>query len=238
MTESAHDQPEQATAARHERPASVKVHWLVLFLQILMIGAVAEVVESFVVEWIGLPVGGGLAAAVGIVILGGIMAPVLYFLITKDGVNRSSAHTMLAAKAREQEFALRACREQLALKSYAEMVVASVPSALLVLSTDLIVRSVSESFKDLFNVGDHDAVGKPVEKILPLVGTWKLVAEVLGSDDPRHRVSVDVSDPVRKRDFHVTLTKLQRPDEEARLLLVVEDVTERKRLQEQVEASR
>jgi len=237
MTEQAHVQRDHDGEARHERLTSVKVLWLGAFLSILVIGAVAEVVESVIAGLLGLSPG-VLEDVVGVVIFSGIMAPLLSLLIVRDMASRSSAHTMVAAKAREQELALQAYREQLALKNYAEMVMASVPSALLVLSTDLIVRSVSESFKDLFDVSDHDAIGKPVERVLPLVGTWKLVAEVLGSDDPRRKVSVDVSDAVRKRDFHVTLTKLQQPDQEARLLLVVEDVTERKQLQEQVEAAR
>jgi diguanylate cyclase (GGDEF)-like protein/PAS domain S-box-containing protein len=119
-----------------------------------------------------------------------------------------------------------------------DTVVASVPSALLMVSTDLIVRSVSQSFRELFGIGDRDVVGQPVEKVLPLSSVWKLVAEILGSDDPRRKVSADVPDPARNRDFHVTLTKLPQPDHDARLLLVVEDITERKRLLEQVEASR
>ena len=237
MSDSAHDQPEQATEARHERPASVKVHWLVLFLRILTIGAVAEVAESFIMSWLALPEG-VTEHVVGVGLLGGVMAPMLYLWVIKDMVGRFTVQERLAATAREQDLTLQAYQAQLALKNYAEMVVASVPSALLVLSTDLIVRSVNESFKGLFDVRDQDAIGKPVEKVLPLVGTWKLVAEVLGSDDPRRKVSADVLDPVRNRTLHVTLTKLQQPDQEARLLLVVEDITERKRMFEQVETSR
>jgi len=237
MTEQAHVQKDHDGEARHERPASVKVHWLVLFLRILTIGAVAEVAESFIMSWLALPEG-VTEHVLGVGLLGGVMAPMLYLWVVKDIVGRFKVQERLAATAREQDLTVQAYQARLALKNYAETVVASVPSALLVLSADLIVRSVSESFKDLFDVADSDAVGKPVEKVLPLVGTWKLVAEVLGSDDPRYKVSVDVLDAVRKRDFHVTLTKLQQPDQEARLLLVVEDVTERKQLQEQVEAAR
>ena len=237
MSESAPDQPEQATEARHERPPSVNVHWLVLFLRILAIGAIAEVAESFIMSWLALPEGVA-EHVVSVGLLGGVMAPLLYFWVIKDTVGRFRVQERLAATAREQELTVQAYQARLALKNYAETVVASVPSALLVLSTDLIVRSVNESFKNLFEIDDHDAIGKPLEKVLPLIGTWKLVAEVLGSDEPRRKVSADMPDPVRNRDFHVTLTKLQQPDQDARLLLVVEDITERKRLHEEVEASR
>lgn len=241
MTESAPDQPEQATEARHERPDSVNVHWLVLFLRILAIGAIAEVAESFIMSWFALPEG-VTEHAVGVVLLGGVMAPLLYLWVVKDMVRRFAVQQqeeeILAATAREQELTLQTYRAQLALQNYVETVVASVPSSLLVLSTDLIVRSVSQSFRELFGIGDRDVVGQPVEKVLPLVGVWKLVAEVLGSDEPRRKISVDVPDPGRNRDFHVTLTKLQQPDQDAKLLLVVEDITERKRLLEQVKMSR
>ncbi len=233
MTKSPHDQKARPAESR----PSANVFLLTVLLRILAIGAVAEVVESFVMESLGLPEG-GVAQVVGILLLSAVMMPLLYVWVVKDAVTRFAVHERLTVATREQETALQAYRKQLALKNHAEMLVASIPAALLVLSTDLIVHSVNESFKDLFDIGDHDAIGQPVEKVLPLVGTWKLVAEVLGSDEPRRKVSVDVPDPARNRAFHVTLTKLQQPDEEARLLLVVEDVTERKQLQEQVEASR
>ena len=237
MSESTPDQPEQAAEARHERPASVKVDLLVLFLRILAIGAVAEVGESLIMSVLALPES-VTEHVVGVVLFGGVMAPLLYFRVVKNMVGRFAAHEGLAATVREQELTLKAHKEQLALKNYAELVVASVPSALLVLSTDLIVRSVSQSFKDLFGIGDREVVGQPVEKVLPIVGVWRLVAEVLGSDEPRRKISVDVPDPARNRYFHVTLTKLQQAEQDARLLLVVEDITERRRLHEQVEASR
>ncbi|MBI3607070.1 MAG: MEKHLA domain-containing protein [Nitrospirae bacterium] len=241
MAEPAHNQKAQDPEPLREPRAPVYVLLLTVFLRILAIGAVADVVASLIAELLGLSPG-GMKDVVGILIFSGVMAPLLYVWVGKDMVRRFAAQQqqqqqqqqeMLAATARERDY-----RAQLALQNYVETVVASVPSSLLVLSTDLIVRSVSLSFRDLFGIGDRDVVGQPVEKVLPLVGVWKLVAEVLGSDEPRRKVSVDVRDPVRNLDFHVTLTKLQQPYQDARLLLVVEDITERKRLLEQVETSR
>ncbi len=227
--------------ASRERPALAKLQLITVFLRVLAIGAVAEVSESLIMSAFGLPEG-LTQHVVAALVLVSVMAPLLYFGVVKHLGKRGAAQQQerewLAATAREQAIAVRASEAQMALQTYAETVVASVPSALLMLSTDLVVRSVSQSFRELFSIGDRDVVGQPVEKVLPLSGAWKLVAEILGSDDPRRKVSADVPDRARNRDFHVTLTKLPQPDHDARLLLVVEDITERKRLLEQVEASR
>lgn len=218
-----------------------KDYVLALFFRVLAIGAVAEIAASLIMSALGLPLGVA-PLLVGIAVFGCTMAPLLYFGVIKEVDRRVVAqrqeHERMAATARDQALLARADQARLALQTYVETVVASVPSALLMVSSDLIVRSVSQSFRELFNLGDRDVVGQPVEKILPLSGVWRLVAEILGSDDPHRKVSADVPDPVRNRDFHVTLTKLPQPDQDARLLLVVEDITERKRLLEQVEASR
>jgi diguanylate cyclase (GGDEF)-like protein/PAS domain S-box-containing protein len=225
----------------NQQPAAANAHALTLFLRVLAIGAVAEVADSLIMAAIGLP-NGVTKQMLATLVFGGVMAPLLSFWVVKDMGRRVAAqqqeHARLAAAAREQALAARADQAQLALQTYVETVVASVPSALLMVSTDLIVRSVSQSFRELFGIGDRHVVGQPVEKVFPLSGVWTLVAEILGSDDPRRKISVEVPDPARHRDFHITLTKLPQPDQNARLLLVVEDITERKRLLEQVEASR
>jgi diguanylate cyclase (GGDEF)-like protein/PAS domain S-box-containing protein len=227
--------------AGNRRPAFSRRSLLTVCLRVLAIGAVAHAVDSLIMSGLALPEG-LTEKVVAAVVFGVVMAPLLYFGVVKAISRRVAAqqheHERLAAATREQVLAARADRAQVALQAYVDTVVASVPSALLMVSTDLIVRSVSQSFRELFGIGDRDVVGQPVEKVLPLSGVWKLVAEILGSDDPRRKVSVGVSDPVRNRDFHVTLTKLPQPDQDARLLLVLEDITERKRLLEQVEASR
>jgi diguanylate cyclase (GGDEF)-like protein/PAS domain S-box-containing protein len=231
----------EVAKTHNQQPAPVKVRLLTLFLRVLAIGAVAEVAASLIMSAFAFA-DGVTKQVVATLVFGSAMAPLLYFWVVKDMGRRVAAQQQeqerLAATAREQALAARADQAQLALQTYVETVVASVPSALLMVSTDLIVRSVSQSFRELFSIGDRDVVGQPVEKVLPLSGVWKLVAEILGSDDPRRKVSADVPDPARNRDFHVTLTKLPQPDHDARLLLVVEDITERKRLLEQVEASR
>jgi diguanylate cyclase (GGDEF)-like protein/PAS domain S-box-containing protein len=251
MSESSHDQPEQTTEERPARPASTKVHLLPLVFRVLAIGVVAEVAESLIMSALTLPEG-VTEHVTAVVVFGGVMAPLLYFLVVKDLGRRFAQQQQqqqqqqeqqeqqerLAASAQEQALAVQTHQTELDLQSYVDTAVASVPSALLVLSTDLIVRSVSQSFRELFGNSDRDVVGQPVEKVLPLSGIWKLVAEILGSDDPRCKVSVDAPDPVRNRDFHITLTRLPQPRQDARLLLVVEDITERKRLLEQVESSR
>src|SRR5574341_1204293 len=227
--------------ASHEPPAPADTRTRIFFLRVLAIGAVAQVAESLLMSALELP-GGVTERVVAALLFVAIMAPLLHFGVVKhiarSGAAQRQERDRLAAAAREQAIAVKANEAEMALQTYVETVVASVPSAMLLVSTDLIVRSVSQSFRDLFNIGDRDAIGQPVEKVLPLSGVWKLVAEILGSDDPRRKVSADVPDRTRNRGFYVTVTKLPQPDQASRLLLVVEDITERKRLLEQVDASR
>lgn len=210
--------------------------WMV-FARILAIIAGVELVESFAASVFNHPTGVGeiLIDAAVIAVIG---APFMYFWVARDVTRRLTAHASLARTALEQDLALKAYEDQLALREYAETVVASVPSGLATLSTDLRVVSVNRAFRDMFSLAETEMRGQPLEKVLPGVSPWRLVAEVLGSDQPAPTISVDVPDPNGARHFHLTLTRLRRAEGGARLLLVVEDITRRVRMQEQIEAER
>lgn len=208
-----------------------------VFVRILALIAGAELVASFAARTFNHPtgVGGILIDAAVIAVVG---APLIYFWVARDVMRRLTAPASPARTALEQELALRAYEGQLALREYAETVVASVPSGLATLSTDLRVVSVNRAFRDMFSLAETEAMGQPLEKVLPGVNPWRLVAEVLGSDQPAPTISIDLPDPKGVRHFHLTLTRFRRAEGGARLLLVVEDITRRVRMQEQIEAER
>jgi PAS domain S-box-containing protein len=166
-----------------------------------------------------------------------IAAPLLYFAAIRPLAQRFAAHAALARTALEQEAALKASHERLALAEYAETVVASVPAGLAVLTTELVVVSANRALRDMFSLTDRDLIGQPLEKVLPGVNRWRLAAEVLGSDQPSPTISVDVPEANGVRHLYVRLTRL-RQGAELRLLLVVEDITPRIQLQEQLHAER
>jgi diguanylate cyclase (GGDEF)-like protein/PAS domain S-box-containing protein len=207
---------------------------LTIFVRILAIVAIAEVVGSVLVSLFELPTG---VSIVDVVVVSAISAPFLYLWVVRDVTRRLTAHAALAQTTLEQELALKAYEDQLALRDYAETVVASVPSGLVMLSTDLYVLSVNRAFREMFSMSDRDVLGQPLEKVLPGVNPWRLAAEVLGSDQPSPAISVDV--PAQgARHLQLTLTQFQRVGERMRLLLVVEDITKRIRLQEEIETAR
>jgi diguanylate cyclase (GGDEF)-like protein/PAS domain S-box-containing protein len=208
-----------------------------VFVRILAIIAGAEVVASFVASVFNRPTGVG-ETLIGAAVIAIIGAPFIYLWVARDVTRRLTAHASLARTALEQELALKAYEGQLAFREYAETVVASVPSGLATLSTDLRLVSVNRAFRDMFSLAETEAVGQPLEKVLPGVNPWRLVAEVLRSDQPAPTISVDVPDPNGARHFHLTLTRFRRVEGDARLLLVVEDITRRVRMQEQIEAER
>ena len=145
--------------------------WLV-FVRILAIVAGAEVVALFVVSVFTRPTGVGetLIAAAVISLIG---APLIYWWVARDVTRRLTAHASLARTALEQELALKAYEDQLALREYAETVVASVPSGLATLSTDLLLVSVNRAFRDMFSLAETEAMGQPLEKVLPGVSPWR-----------------------------------------------------------------
>ena len=208
-----------------------------VFVRILAIIAGAEVVASFVASVFNRPTGVG-EILIDAAVISLIGAPLMYFWVARDVTRRLTAHASLARTALEQELALKAYEGQLALREYAETVVANVPSGLALLSTDLRVVSTNRAFRDMFSLAETEAIGQPLEKVLPGVSPWRLVAEVLGSDQPAPTISVDVPDPNGARHFHLALTRFRRAEGGARLLLVVEDITRRVRMQEQIESER
>ncbi|MBI3607071.1 MAG: MEKHLA domain-containing protein [Nitrospirae bacterium] len=208
---------------------------LTIFVRILAIVAIAEVVESVLDAVFDLPTGFGI---VDVVVISAISSPFIYLWVVRDVMRRFTAHAALAQTALKQELALKAYEDQLALKEYAETVVASVPSGLVTLSTDLYVLSVNRAFREMFSITDRDVLGQPLEKALPWVNPWRLAAEVLGSDQFSPAISVDVPDSHGARHLQLTLTRFRRVGEDMRLLLVVEDITKRIRLQEEIETAR
>lgn len=214
----------------------VGIGLLPLLVRILAVIAVSETVEASlnaVVEidaWVG-------DILFDVLVMFTIAAPLLYFAAIRPLAQRFAAHAALAHTALEQGAALKASRERLALAEYAETVVASVPVGLAVLTTDLVVLSANRALRDMFSLTDRDLIGQPLEKVLPGVNPWRLVAEVLGSDQPSPTISVDVSEADGIRHLHVRLTRV-RQGGDLRLLAVVEDITTRIRLQEQLHAER
>ncbi|HKZ05591.1 MAG TPA: ATP-binding protein [Methylomirabilota bacterium] len=119
------------------------------------------------------------------------------------------------------------------LKSYAEKIVASVPSGLLVLSADLRILSANRSFLESFSLSNVDVVGRRLDDVAKADGLLVRIREVLQTGVPQHDVLFDLQLPSRRatRPVRITITGIRIAEEEdARLLLTIQDLAEEERL--------
>jgi PAS domain S-box-containing protein len=120
------------------------------------------------------------------------------------------------------------------LKGYAEKIVASVPSGLLVLAADLRVLSANRSFLESFFLRRDDTMGRGLEDLVRAEGLARRAREVMQSGQAQSDLPFDFYLPHRHetRPVRVTITSIRIEEQEgARLLLIVEDLSEEERLQ-------
>jgi PAS domain S-box-containing protein len=120
------------------------------------------------------------------------------------------------------------------LKGYAEKIVASVPSGLLVLAADLRVLSANRSFLESFFLRRDDTMGRGLEDLVRAEGLARRAREVMQSGQAQSDLPFDFYLPHRHetRPVRVTITSIRiEEQEDARLLLIVEDLSEEERLQ-------
>jgi PAS domain S-box-containing protein len=124
-------------------------------------------------------------------------------------------------------------RAILSLRSYAEKIVASVPSGLLLLSADLRILSANRSFLESFYLRQKDVLGRPLHEVVRAEGLLEHAREVLRTGAAQHDILFDLMLATRQetRPVRITMTGIQlADDDEAQLLLTVEDLTEEERL--------
>ena len=119
------------------------------------------------------------------------------------------------------------------LKSYAEKIVASVPSGLLVLSADLRVLSANRSFLESFFLKHDEVQGQRLEEIVHADGLLPRIREVLLTGVAQHDILFELTLSRRRetRPVRITMSGIRIAEEEdARLLLILQDLTEEERL--------
>ncbi|HXJ78191.1 MAG TPA: ATP-binding protein [Candidatus Methylomirabilis sp.] len=143
-------------------------------------------------------------------------------------IRRQRQRTELLRAQMEQEHALSN------LRGYAEKIVASVPSGLLLLSSDLVILSVNPSFLKSFRLRDEDVVGRSLPDVTRTEPLIRRAREVLETGTSRHHDLFDLYlNPSKEtRPVVVSMTGIRMgSDEPARLLLIVQDLSEEERLQ-------
>jgi len=120
------------------------------------------------------------------------------------------------------------------LKGYAEKIVASVPSGLLVLAADLRVLSANRSFLESFFLRRDETLGRGLDDLVRGEGLSRRAREVMQSGTAQSDLPFDFFLPHRHetRPVRVTITSIRiEEQEDARLLLIIEDLSEEERLQ-------
>jgi diguanylate cyclase (GGDEF)-like protein/PAS domain S-box-containing protein len=125
----------------------------------------------------------------------------------------------------------------LALKEYADIVFASIPDGLLVLSPNLTVLSANRAFLERFELTEKAVRGRYLMEVLAADGLRGRALEVLATGVAQHDVLFsmgpaggDARKPVRVTLTGIRLAEEEEEEEEARLLLIVEDLAEEEAL--------
>jgi len=120
------------------------------------------------------------------------------------------------------------------LRGYAETIVACMPSGLLLLDADLRVLAVNPAFLDGFHLHRDDVLGRELAFVVRAEGLIPRAHEVLATGNAQRDVLLDLHLRQRQesRPVLITLTAIRMAEQDsARLLLIVQDLTEEERLQ-------
>ena len=121
-------------------------------------------------------------------------------------------------------------RAILALKRYAEAIVASLPTGLMVLDGELLVLSLNRAFCDIVGLaGEAQVLGQDFGAVVPKSAVREMAATLLAAGESSRGIQVELGD---KR-LRVAMAGIVLDEGERRLLVMAEDVTEEQRLREE-----
>ncbi|TAK05945.1 MAG: PAS domain S-box protein [Candidatus Manganitrophaceae bacterium] len=121
-----------------------------------------------------------------------------------------------------------------------QSVLSSLPLGILLLSEQLQVLSANLAFRE--TQGDRDAEfrGKLLRDVLPVSGLEDWARLVMQQGGRQHQIMIDIHNSKGERRFQMVTMRGMRSaaEDKSRLLLVIEDVTERQRAEQAVRDSR
>jgi len=168
-------------------------------------------------------------------ILSVFCSPFIYFFVIKVVTKKIEAESEKARVAKENALEARASAQRMELKAYADNIVKSVPSGLLSISKNGTVLSANPSFCRMFSL-KADPSGSPLSKVLPFPKVLEAFQEggaqgALTIKDRGFTYKVENDE----RHFNINMTPITDDRDEATgMLLVVEDITERKKSEEKI----
>ncbi|MBI1424314.1 MAG: EAL domain-containing protein [Gammaproteobacteria bacterium] len=126
----------------------------------------------------------------------------------------------------------------LTLKEYADMVFASIPNGLLVLSSELVILSANRSFLKQLGLTAEAVHSRHLMDVIAVDGLRERILEVLSTGVAQHGIffSMGSAESNARKPVRITLTGIrlaeeeEEEEEEARLLLIIEDLTAEEKL--------
>jgi PAS domain S-box-containing protein len=122
------------------------------------------------------------------------------------------------------------------LKEYNESIVASVPSSILVVDKNLRVFSANQSFYEDFELEKKEVETKSIERVLPPKLNKKILKAVQTGNFLK-REEVETTFPkIGRKVLYISVigTKLEEDNEEERILIIIEDLSEKKQLEDEL----
>ena len=120
------------------------------------------------------------------------------------------------------------------VKNYAEQVIASMPSGLMVVDAELKIRSINHAMCRMFQVRqDVDVIGKPLTSVVWSRQLTERLKQALATGGQARDLLVSVVDEGRKRHFEFDVSTALMSQENV-LLLMAQEITERMRSQEEL----
>ena len=205
-----------------------------MFFRILGIIFVTEFIVMLSLWFIDMP-SGILEFILDSILLSVLSAPFLYLGVVRVVTRKLHAEAMLTKTALEMELEAKAYAEKMAVKAYADNIVKSVPSGLVVVSRDLNVFTVNPSFNKMFSTRSEDVTGRHIEDILPFADLKEAINDALASGKESQDLVLESSSE-GNRFFRISISRIKPAEDtaESQVLLVIEDITERKRSEEKI----
>jgi len=205
-----------------------------MFFRILGIIFVTEFIVMLSLWFIDMP-SGILEFILDSILLSVLSAPFLYLVVVRVVARKLHAEAMQTKAAFEMELKAKAYAEKMAVKAYADNIVKSVPSGLVVVSRDLNVFTVNPSFNKMFSTRSEDVTGRHIEDILPFADLKEAINDALASGNESQDLVLESSSE-GNRFFRISISRIKPAEDtaESQVLLVIEDITERKRSEEKI----
>lgn len=170
------------------------------------------------------------------VLLSLLSAPFLYFSVVRVVTRRLHVEALHTQAAREKELKAESLAETLAAKAYADNIVKSVHSGLVVVSGDFTVFRVNPAFCRMFSMDPEDAEGRKIDDVLAFTDLKDAIRNAFNAgNESEDNVFESSSQGNRYFRISVSRIRLSEDDEmESQALLVIEDVTERRLSEEKI----